>query len=103
MQQENSEDGWLSGAIERAQWSLGQSLSTICTFLATKVVYWNSRQQWLELLYRHNVDRCRIDAVLEDLNKDLGDVCGQALDGARNKVAGDSTLQTEASIIKHIM
>lgn len=87
-QQESVEDGWLSGAIERAQWSLGQSLSTVCTFLATKVVYWDHRQDWLESLYRHSVDRCRIDTALEDLNKDLGEACSKTLEGARNKMAG---------------
>eukprot|EP00803_Ostreobium_quekettii_P010118 evm.model.scf_379.4 EVM.evm.TU.scf_379.4 scf_379:34745-39238(-) len=87
-QEGTTEDNWLSGAIESSQWSLGQSIGSVCTFLATKLVYWDHRQDWLEMLYRHSVDRSRIDPILEALDKELGDSCSQTLAGARNRLAG---------------
>jgi hypothetical protein len=48
----------------------------VCAFLATRVVFWDMRQQWLELLYRHRVTNARLDPLLGELNDTLAEICG---------------------------
>ena len=63
------------GALEAA-------LAHGCRCLATKAVFWDMRQQWLEQLYRHHVSgpagappppfSTRIDPLLDGLNQVWG-------------------------------
>jgi hypothetical protein len=48
----------------------------VCAFLAARVVFWDMRLQWLELVYRHRAANARLDPLLGELNDSLAEICG---------------------------
>eukprot|EP00803_Ostreobium_quekettii_P002852 evm.model.scf_168.3 EVM.evm.TU.scf_168.3 scf_168:17511-22818(+) len=100
--QQQTDNNWPTGVLESAEWSLEQSIGTVCTFLATKLVYWDHRQGWLESVYRHCVDQSRIDPILEALDKELGDSCSQTLPAARNRMAA-ALMHTSVECFERIL
>ncbi|EFJ47368.1 hypothetical protein VOLCADRAFT_92175 [Volvox carteri f. nagariensis] len=59
--------------LTHARTALMTGMQYACKFLAARVVFWDGRTPWLELLYRHHVAQpsARMDAVLEGLLKVL--------------------------------
>jgi len=65
---------------------LEKCVRLFCTFLGTKVVFWDGRIPWLEQLYRHHVSTSRLDFILADLYKTLMDINSIALSSIRNRI-----------------
>ncbi|GIL74409.1 hypothetical protein Vretifemale_4288 [Volvox reticuliferus] len=72
-----------------ARTALMTGMQYACKFLATRVVFWDQRTPWLELLYRHHVTQpaSRIDPVLEGLHMVLGATCPGLPDAVRTAFA----------------
>ncbi|GMH42089.1 hypothetical protein BSKO_10008 [Bryopsis sp. KO-2023] len=67
---------------------LASSLHECCAFLGDKVIFWDMRHKWLELLYRHKVVADAIYPILETLNNQvMTDVAEGSLDKVRDCVA----------------
>lgn len=72
--------------LHKASAHLDKCVGTFCTFLATKIVFWDGRLPWLEQLYRHHVSTSRLDFILVDLYKTLMDMNALSLESIRNKI-----------------
>eukprot|EP00775_Hariotina_reticulata_P003791 gene3791-4049_t len=60
--------------LEAAEQSLRSGVVSVMRWLSVRVVWWEQRAGWCELLYRHRVIKCRLDWLLEGLSNTLGDV-----------------------------
>ena len=55
--------------------SLQSGISYVTRWLVVKVVWWDLRPEWCELLYRHRVINCRLEQlILPKLNAALNDM-----------------------------
>ncbi|GLI66323.1 hypothetical protein VaNZ11_010102 [Volvox africanus] len=72
-----------------ARTALMTGMQYACRFLATRVVFWDQRTPWLELLYRHHVTlpASRIEPVLDGLHKVLAATCPGLPDAVRTAFA----------------
>ncbi|GFR45154.1 hypothetical protein Agub_g6537 [Astrephomene gubernaculifera] len=75
--------------LSQARTALSAGMQYACKFLATRIVFWDQRANWLELLYRHHVTApgARIEPQLEALNKVLGALCPAMQEAVRNAFA----------------
>ncbi|WIA21715.1 hypothetical protein OEZ85_000881 [Tetradesmus obliquus] len=62
--------------LEAAGQALRGGVAVVTKWLAVRVVWWQQRAGWCELLYRHRVTSCRIDWLLEGLADVLGGPVG---------------------------
>lgn len=67
----------LDGMLEGARQTLENAIHYGCCFLANKVVFWDLRFDYLELMYRHRVSYARADYLLEELNGQLTNICNR--------------------------
>ncbi|GLC35244.1 hypothetical protein PLESTB_000585900 [Pleodorina starrii] len=75
--------------LSHARTALMTGMQYACKFLATRVVFWDQRTPWLELLYRHQVSQpsSRIELVLEGLHRVLAATCPALPDPVRSAFA----------------
>ncbi|KAG2429494.1 hypothetical protein HXX76_010730 [Chlamydomonas incerta] len=85
-----SEAGEPAALLAGALAALSTGVVYACKWLATRVVFWDQRFGWLELLYRHHVSNkpaARIEPLLDALHKVLGAVCPGLPDTMRTTFA----------------
>ncbi|MEW5311979.1 MAG: hypothetical protein WDW38_003645 [Sanguina aurantia] len=77
-------------AVQERQMAAGRNefrkgIATASEVLATKVVFWDLRHDWLEVTYRHHVTSARVDPVITRLNMALGSLCGAMPDDLKDQ------------------
>lgn len=85
----------VSSALSTIGENLDQSLNICCSYLGTKIVFWDMRRKWLENLYRHKVTEGAIISIMDDLNESLASISGIALPGALDAVASKDAVNPD--------
>ena len=78
---------WVQGMFNGSKKAADSAERAVCLFIATKVVYGELRDMIFEQLYRFHVSTSRLESVLQEADRHLGDLCSKSHDALPPKLA----------------
>ncbi|KAL4437302.1 hypothetical protein ABPG75_004441 [Micractinium tetrahymenae] len=78
---------WIAGMFDGARRTAARTRDHLTRFIAVKLVYGELRDAIFEQLYRFHVQVSRLEAVLQEVDRHLGDICGRVHDALPPRLA----------------
>lgn len=78
---------WLPGMFDGAKHTAAHVRDQVCRFLAMKLVFTDLRDVIFERLYRFHVQSARLELVLQEVDRHLGDICSRVHDALPPRLA----------------
>ncbi|KAL4439477.1 hypothetical protein ABPG77_008806 [Micractinium sp. CCAP 211/92] len=78
---------WIAGMFDGARRSAARTRDHLTRFIAVKLVYGELRDIIFEQLYRFHVQVSRLEVVLQEVDRNLGDICGRVHDALPPRLA----------------
>lgn len=78
---------WIVGMFDGARRTAVRTRDHLTRFIAVKLVYGELRDAIFEQLYRFHVQVSRLEAVLQEVDRHLGDICGRVHDALPPRLA----------------
>lgn len=93
---------WVSGMFDSASKSITDAREQLCRFIAVRLVYGDMRELIFERLYRFRVAVSRLEPVLQEVDRQLGEICAQAHDALPPRLAR-ATLIALAAAVRQVL
>ncbi|PRW45372.1 hypothetical protein C2E21_5977 [Chlorella sorokiniana] len=93
---------WIAGMFDGARRTAARTRDHLARFIAVKVVFGDLRDVIFERLYRFHVQVSRLELVLQEVDRLLGDICGRVHDALPPRL-GRAVCAALASAVQSVL
>ncbi|KAG2313752.1 hypothetical protein Bca52824_025309 [Brassica carinata] len=73
-------------SFEGSRKDINAALDRICEFTGTKIIFCDLREPFIENLYKPSVSQSRLEALIEGLDTELGQLCSVIMEPLRDRI-----------------
>lgn len=73
-------------SFEGSRKDINAALDRICEFTGTKIIFYDLREPFIENLYKPSVSQSRLEALIEALDTELGQLCSVIMEPLRDRI-----------------
>ncbi|CAH2073776.1 unnamed protein product [Thlaspi arvense] len=73
-------------SFEGSRKDINAALDCICEFTGTKIIFCDLREPFIENLYKPSVSQSRLEALIESLDTELGQLCSVIMEPLRDRI-----------------